>query len=83
MRITCKQLCSAQEEAELEKPKLITESQFGDPDAAYRSLIEAHRGLSDDDSQSLNAKLLLILANHIGSQKILDEAIKLAKSDQA
>jgi hypothetical protein len=67
----------------LDKQNLITESQFADPDAAYRSLIEAHRGLSDDDSQSLNAKLLLILANHIGSQKILDEAIKLVKRDQA
>jgi hypothetical protein len=62
---------------------LNTESQFADPDAAYRSLIEAHRGLSNDASQALNAKLLLILANHIGSQKILDEAIKLAKRDQA
>jgi hypothetical protein len=67
----------------LSSQSLNTESQFPDPDAAYRSLIEAHRGLSDDDSQSLNAKLLLILANHIGDQKILDEAIKLAKSDQA
>jgi hypothetical protein len=70
-------------EADLDKQNLITDNQFADPDAAYRSLIEAHRGLSDDDSQSLNAKLLLILANHIGSQKILDEAIKLAKRDQS
>jgi Protein of unknown function (DUF2783) len=62
---------------------LNTQSQFPDPDAAYRTIVEAHRGLSDDASQSLNAKLVLILANHIGNLNIVQEAIELAKREKA
>jgi predicted metal-dependent hydrolase len=58
---------------------LITESRFPDPDRAYRALIEAHRGLSDEKSAALNSSLVLILANHIGDQAVLQEAIALAK----
>jgi Protein of unknown function (DUF2783) len=57
----------------------ITESRFPDPDRAYRALIEAHRGLSDEESAALNSSLVLILANHIGDQAVLQEAIALAK----
>jgi hypothetical protein len=58
---------------------LVTESRFADPDLAYRALIEAHRGLSDEDSAALNSCLVLILANHIGDQAVVGEAIALAK----
>ena len=58
---------------------LITESRFPDPDRAYRALSEAHRGLSDEESAALNSSLVLILANHIGDQAVLQEAIALAK----
>jgi hypothetical protein len=58
---------------------LITESRFPDPDRAYRALIEAHRGLSDEESAALNSSLVLILANHIGDQAVLQKAIALAK----
>jgi len=58
---------------------LVTESRFPDPDRAYRALIEAHRGLSDEDSAALNSRLVLILANHIGVHSVLQEAIVLAK----
>jgi predicted metal-dependent hydrolase len=58
---------------------LITESRFPDPDRAYRALIEAHRGLSDEESAALNSSLVLILANHIGDQAVLQEALALAK----
>jgi Protein of unknown function (DUF2783) len=58
---------------------LVTESRFPDPDRAYRALIEAHRGLSDEESVALNSSLVLILANHIGDQAVLQEAIALAK----
>ena len=58
---------------------LITESRFPDPDRAYRALIETHRGLSDEESATLNSSLVLILANHIGDQAVLQEAIALAK----
>jgi hypothetical protein len=59
---------------------LITESQFPDPDRAYRALIDAHRGLSDEESAALNSRLVLILANHIGDHTVLQEAIALAKT---
>lgn len=58
---------------------LLTESRLADPDQTYRALIEAHRGLSDEDSASLNSRLVLILANHIGEHSVLQEAIALAK----
>jgi hypothetical protein len=58
---------------------LVTESRLADPDRSYRALIEAHRGLSDDDSAALNSRLVLILANHIGEHAVLQEAIALAK----
>jgi Protein of unknown function (DUF2783) len=58
---------------------LLTKSQFVDPDAAFRMIIEAHRTLSDEASEILNARLVLILANHIGGLDVLREAIQLAK----
>jgi hypothetical protein len=60
--------------------KLITASQFPDPDAAYRSIIEAHRGLSAEASADLDARLVLVLANHIGDADVLAEAIALAQA---
>lgn len=58
---------------------LSTLSNFADPDAVYRLLVEAHRGLSDEDSTLLDAALVLILANHIGDADVLREAIALAR----
>ena len=49
------------------------------PDDFYQELIDMQRDLGDDEVQLMNAKLILILANHIGDQKILSEAMKLAK----
>jgi hypothetical protein len=60
-------------------PKLVTASQFPNPDVAYVALVEARRGLSDAASAELDAKLVLILANHIGDLDVLAEAIALAK----
>ncbi len=59
--------------------KLQTESRFPEPDLAYRALIEAHRGLTDDESAALNTRLVLILANALGDHEALAEAIALAK----
>ena len=58
---------------------LSTRSNFADPDAAYRLIVEAHRGLSDAESADLDAALVLVLANHIGDIDVLREAISLAK----
>ena len=59
---------------------LSTSSDFPDPDAAYRMIVEAHRGLSDDEAASLSAALLLLLANHIGDPQVLREAIEAARA---
>ncbi|HEY0331569.1 MAG TPA: DUF2783 domain-containing protein [Rhodopseudomonas sp.] len=58
---------------------LSTASNFADPDAAYRLIVEAHRGLSDEQSAALDAALVLTLANHIGDLGVLREAVELAK----
>ena len=60
--------------------KLVTASKFADPDSAYRALVEARRSLSETDAAELDAKLVLILANHIGDPEVLREAIALAKA---
>lgn len=58
---------------------LSTVSNFADPDSAYRLIVEAHRGLSEAQSATLDAALLLVLANHIGDDEVLRDAIALAK----
>jgi Protein of unknown function (DUF2783) len=59
--------------------KLITDNRFPDPDAAFRLIVEAHRGLTEDESKALNAKLVLLLANHIGEILVVQKAVELAK----
>jgi len=61
-------------------PKLVTASQFADPDAAYLALVQARRNLSDAAAAELDARLVLILANHIGDLGVLQEAIALARA---
>jgi len=58
---------------------LSTKSNFSDPDAAYRLIVEAHRGLGEAESADLDAALVLILANHIGDLDVLREAAALAQ----
>jgi predicted LPLAT superfamily acyltransferase len=61
---------------------LITTSQFPDPDTAYVTLVEARRGLTNAEAAVLDAKLVLILANHIGDLEVLKDAIALAKAER-
>lgn len=49
-----------------------------DPDGFYEELIKAHDGLSKADSDALNARLILVLANHIGDRDVLRAALKAA-----
>lgn len=58
---------------------LSTSSNFAHPDDAFRAIVEAHRGLTDEQSADFDAALVLILANHIGDIDVLREAIGLAK----
>jgi Protein of unknown function (DUF2783) len=62
---------------------LNTEPNISKPDDFYQTLIDAHRGLSDEQSVKLNAKLVLLLANHIGDASILRDAIKQARKQSA
>lgn len=59
--------------------KLNTQANIADPDAFYAALIEAHEGLDDEASAALNARFVLILANHIGDRGVLMEALAAAK----
>ncbi|MDH4259689.1 MAG: DUF2783 domain-containing protein [Gammaproteobacteria bacterium] len=52
---------------------------FTPGDDFYESLIETHRDLSDEQSAMVNARLILLLANHIGDIAILREAMKVAR----
>lgn len=52
------------------------------PDDFYAELIAAHDGLSKDESDALNARLILILANHIGDRAVLSEALAAAGPTQ-
>jgi hypothetical protein len=63
--------------------KLTTETNLADPDAFYERLIDAHHGLSDEQSQMLNAKLVLLLANHIGDIDVIGEALVIARGISA
>ncbi len=49
-----------------------------DTDGFYASLIAAHDGLTAAQSEALNARLILILANHIGNKDVLDAALEAA-----
>ncbi|WP_300587749.1 DUF2783 domain-containing protein [Marivita sp.] len=63
---------------------LNTTPNIPDPDGFYAELLNAHEGLSDDDSISFNARLILILANHIGDRAVLTEALAAAsKGDKS
>ena len=73
---------------------LITDPHFGTPggrhrqaytvgDDFYEMLIEGHRGLGDEQSELINARLVLLLANHIGDLRVLREAIAAARAGVA
>jgi hypothetical protein len=62
---------------------LIRSPNLRDPDGFYASLVDAHQGLSDEASQLMNARLVLILANQIGDPAILAEALVLARGQLA
>lgn len=63
--------------------KLATSvNRFADPDQAYSVLAEAHRGLGEQASAALNARLVLILANEVGDIDVLRAAVALAKDAQ-
>jgi hypothetical protein len=61
-------------------PGTRTVRDFTPGDDFYQMLIDAHRGLSAEDSARLNARLILLLANHVGDLTVIREAIELARA---
>ena len=59
--------------------ELVTEAHLESPDDFYEALIDAHRGLTTPQSHALNARLVLLLANHIGLPAVLKEALQIAR----
>lgn len=57
---------------------LNTEPNIAGPDDFYADLIACHGGLSEDESAALNARLILLLANHVGDAAVLTKALQLA-----
>jgi len=57
---------------------LNLETNITHPDDFYQKLIDMQRNLSEDEVQLMNAKLILVLANHIGDENVLDEAMAVA-----
>jgi hypothetical protein len=58
---------------------LITAPNLETPDASYAALLAAHDGLSEAESHALNARLVLILMNQVGSAAVIAEALALAR----
>lgn len=59
---------------------LITTPNLSAPDDFYEALINAHQDLSIEESQAFNARLVLLLANHIGALPVLQEALLAARN---
>jgi hypothetical protein len=57
---------------------LITATNLRNPDDAYARLIAAHDGRTEPESHAFNARLILILMNHIGDEAVLAEALRAA-----
>jgi hypothetical protein len=60
--------------------KLDLTPRLTDPDALFEALVAAHRDLSPEASRRLDARLILLLANHIGDAEVLAEAIAAARA---
>ena len=59
---------------------LDTEPNLADPDGFYEALVETHRGLTPEQSRLVNARLILLLANHIGDPAVLRQAMARARA---
>lgn len=62
-----------------EMADLIETPNIADRDGFYQDLLAAHEGLDEGDTHALNARLVLILANHIGDEEVLRQALDLAR----
>jgi hypothetical protein len=59
--------------------RLNVEPNLADHDAFYEMLVDTHQDLDGEQSNMLNAQLILLLANHIGDLDVLREACAIAR----
>lgn len=59
--------------------KLNTQPNLSDPDTFYAALTDVHRQLNRAQSECVNSRLILLLANHIGQMDVLNEALGIAQ----
>lgn len=58
--------------------ELILKSNIDNPDDFYQELIDSQRDLNEEQVQLMNAKLILLLSNHIGDRDVISQALKAA-----
>jgi len=61
---------------------LNTNANLSDPDDFYANLLLAHEGLSKAESDALNARLILLLSNHIGDATVLNQALQASQTQK-
>ena len=57
-----------------------TQLNLQDADGFYEQLLDAHQGLSEQQSALMNARLILLLANQVGDAKVLNDCVEAARS---
>ena len=62
---------------------LLTDPNIAAPDDFYEALVDMHRGLTEAESHLVNARLILLLANHVGDLAVLREAMDKARAGVA
>jgi hypothetical protein len=59
--------------------QLVSALNMAEHDEFYAELLNAHVGMTDEESQAFNARLILVLANHIGNTEVLKQALLVAR----
>ena len=59
--------------------RLILAPNLDDGDGFYDELLAAHEGLDKAASDALNARLILVLCNHVGDRDVIREALRVAR----
>jgi len=57
-----------------------TQLNLQDADGFYEQLLDAHQGLSEQQSALLNARLILLLANQVGDARVLKDCVEAART---
>lgn len=61
------------------KSPMKTDLHLQDADAFYEQLLDAHHGLTKEQSDLVNARLVLLLANQVGDSKVLAACVAAAR----